>query len=503
MRKNTFILLLIAGTLLSLVGCQKGTTSEYAGQTIRFGAQTGTPTRTAYSGQGTVGDDGYLTWERIDWVDGDLLMIASDKAQGRNNGGNKYATYSVYGATKSGNESLASIDDVDGKGLIWGDDPDEAYTFWGVYPASVGNQNLANGTVTFSIDANQGNSSGDLKPDMDKAVMLAKKTGAKPNETVILDFYPAYTAFEFVLTGNENNSGPVDLTKVELISTSNLYGTVTATLAEGTRENSARKPIGASSFSTPTNAGTVLTYTFPTGTQVTPDAELTFTVFALPIDINKLQLKFYSSDQEYVATLKKKGTDGKQSDAITFDACRKHKIYGLALPDGEWHLYLEADVLEWIQEKRSIEYGKADEDGVVVSASAVEFFSGVGSNTDRIEVTLSNATSPLKAYFSVYSPTNGKWRITLKGAGASQFVLTTDKTGESSATGDGGYLEGNVDGRVIFTLTPVENATSGASVELWFTVVMVEGEGTDAVEKEYLLHSEVTRSSLPLTVKLP
>ena len=47
------------------------------------------------------------------------------------------------------------------------------------------------------------------------------------------------------------------------------------------------------------------------------------------------------------------------------------------------------------------------------------------------------------------------------------------------------------DGRIIFTLTP-NGAASGDSVELWFTVVL---NG-----KEYLLHSEVTRSNSPLTV---
>ena len=59
-----------------------------------------------------------------------------------------------------------------------------------------------------------------------------------------------------------------------------------------------------------------------------------------------------------------------------------------------------------------------------------------------------------------------------------------------------------MDGRVIFTLTPTDAAAAGDSVELWFTVVMVEGEGDAAVEKQYLLHSEVTRSNSPLTVTL-
>lgn len=496
MKRILPILLLSAGIVLSMAGCQKGTPSEYSGKTIQFGALTGAPTRTAYSGEGTM-TDGKLTWERINWVDGDKIMIASDKALGRQGGTNQYATYSLFNINKkSDTQSVANIADDEGKGLVWGDDDSEEYTFWGVYPASVGNgADLVEGKAPFSIAAEQGPDTatdGVLAPDMDQAVMLAKKTGAKPSDhPVDLQFYPAFTAFEFVLTGAAEE---VDLTKIELISTSNLCGTVTATIAEE----------GATTFSDPTSAGKVLTYVFPEGTTVTNETgkTLTFTVFALPIDVNKLQLRFYSNDTDYqVATLKKK-VDGVATDEITFAACRKHKIYGLAVPDGTWHVYLEADVLDWIEEQKSIEYGQADADGVVVSASALEKITGT-SSSGRTEWTLSSATSVLKAYYSVYSPTNGKWRITLKGDGADQFVLTTDKTGTSTATGDGNYLEGAVDGRIIFTLTPVEGAASGASVELWFTVVMTEGEGDDAVEKEYLLHSEVTRSSLPLTVKLP
>ena len=490
MRRITSILLLGAGIILSLVGCQKGTTSDNSGKTIKFGALTGAPTRTAYSGEGTTVDD-ELTWERIDWIDGDQVMIGSDKALGRQGGTNRYATYRIFGTQPDGNISKASIADDEGKGLVWGDNADEEYTFYGVYPASAGDANLADGSVTFTVATPQAPK--DNKPDMDQAVMLAMLSGAKPSDkSVDLQFYPAYTAFEFVLKAANTD---VNLTKVELVSSSNLVGTVTATLAEGTQNNSAGNPIGASTFSDPTNPGTVLAYNFPANTKVTKDTELTFTVFALPADVVKLKVKFYTNDTDYQSATLKSKADGEN---IKFDACRKHKIYGLAIPDGQWHLYLEADVLDWIEEARSIEYGQSDADGVVVSASALEKITGSDSG-GRTSWTLNTISSTLKAYYSVYSPTNGKWRITLKGSGADQFVLTTDKTGDSTATGNGNYLEGNVDGRVIFTLTPIENATSGASVELWFTVVVGTGENA----KEYLLHSEVTRSSLPLTVKLP
>lgn len=494
MRRITSILLLGAGIILSLAGCQKGTTSDNSGKTIKFGALTGAPTRTAYSGEGTTGSDGNLTWERIDWVDGDQVMIGSDKALGRQGGTNRYATYRIFGTQPNGNISTASIADDEGKGLVWGDNADEAYTFYGVYPASAGDANLADGSVTFTVATPQAPK--DNKTDMDQAVMLAMLSGAKPSEhSVDLQFYPAYTAFEFVLKAANTD---VNLTKVELVSSSNLVGTVTATLAEGTQNNSAGNPIGASTFSDPTNPGTVLAYNFPANTKVTKDTELTFTVFALPVDVVKLKVKFYTNDTDYQSATLKSKADGEN---IKFDACRKHKIYGLAIPDGQWHLYLEADVMEWEKEALSIEYGQADADGVVISASALTHITGA-TDWSRTAATLAT-TSALKAFYSVYSPTNGKWRITLKGEKAANFTITTDPTGTTGTDADGNpYIQGAVNGRVIFTLTPTSGAAAGDSVELWFTVVMVEGEGDAAVEKQYLLHSEVTRSNKPLTVTL-
>ena len=165
MRKITSILLLGAGILLSLAGCQKGTTSDNEGKLIQFGARTGAPTRTAYSGEGTIGADGELTWERIDWVSGDEILIGSDKALGRKEGTNRYANYRIYGVQSDGNISTASISDNDGKGLVWGDEP--AYTFWGIYPASAGDANIAEGEATYTIAATQ--SFKDGKADMEQA----------------------------------------------------------------------------------------------------------------------------------------------------------------------------------------------------------------------------------------------------------------------------------------------------------------------------------------------
>ena len=85
----------------------------------------------------------------------------------------------------------------------------------------------------------------------------------------------------------------------------------------------------------------------------------------------------------------------------------------------------------------------------------------------------------------------------MKGDGASKFTLASETAtteGHTSVSGADAYVEGPVDQRVFFTVTP-NGAASGDSVELYFTVVVGENE--------YSLHSEVTRSQSPLTVKMP
>ena len=79
MKRIIFIASLIGGLTL-LAGCQK----EFGrGGEIRFVASSvaGPKTRTEYSGEGDTDSNGLLTWERIDWKNGDLIRIWSDAAK--------------------------------------------------------------------------------------------------------------------------------------------------------------------------------------------------------------------------------------------------------------------------------------------------------------------------------------------------------------------------------------------------------------------------------------
>ena len=151
MKNFTNIILLSAGILLSLTGCQKGTgTNEGNGKLVRFSMSTGTSTRTAYSGEVKNGK------ERIDWAAGDKVMIWSDNATVRPegtpyfSGNNNLAVYTVGTITTSEEKSYATIEDPAGNGLQYPDE-DPGSQFWGVYPASAVTASPANNQLSFSI----------------------------------------------------------------------------------------------------------------------------------------------------------------------------------------------------------------------------------------------------------------------------------------------------------------------------------------------------------------
>ena len=227
MRNISKMFLLSAGIILSLAGCQKGTTpANLTGKAIHFSAAAGSvDTRTAFSGDGA--QDGtktdefgrmLLTKERIDWSVGDAVLIASDKATVYQ-GTTPYATYTVASVTTNADNiiSEAELDEKDGPEELFFTGAD-SYTFWGIYPAAVGvGADLLNGEASYTINgaqpANAPTATASdpvtvdgvtkklttLSADMTQAIMLAKAEN-QTAESVVMQFYPAFTAFEFFVS---------------------------------------------------------------------------------------------------------------------------------------------------------------------------------------------------------------------------------------------------------------------------------------------------------------
>lgn len=522
MKKISIYLLLAASFLLA--GCQKtGFWGSDQSNVVRFTASS-TPvgTKTAYDAYDSETNP---SWQRIAWNEGDEIRIWSTEALDRYSDSKHFATYKVSSVSNSGRNSTASIvtnaaigdpnvdhstqsDDLNG--LVWGEKG--GYHFYAIYPPTT-SANGASGVLNASIPGSQTVTVAEnvASPDMSKAFMTAaayvetKENGK--GSAVTLSFDPAFTAFEFTLKSvNEHK-----ITGVQLKSLSTALAgdyTVTYTEDEG---HSLEKTYGCPDFSA-TNS--VVSTSFD-GCTINSTTSMTVTLFALPQQLTDLVLSITYQDNSQSAPVTRTLGLSQNGKYIKFDACKKHRIYGLEMPDGTWKLYLETEVAQWKLDSHAPVYGNADADGVVINAAALEFASGVGSRQGRTLVTLKNPAEPLVAYFGLFAPTgeNCKWRITMKGEKAGHFTLTsvTADSDHQEASADGAYVEGPVFQRVYFTLTPNaegENAAQGGdSVELYFTVVVstTEGEGEAAVTttKEYSLHSEVTRDTKPLTVKMP
>ena len=205
------------------------------GDEIIFGSRAGFEnanpgTRTVYSGEKyKVGD---VEFERIDWVNDDLVEIYCPQAAGE-----KAFTYKVTrrpvnetGKDENGNvidvtdhfdEAYLSKIDENSNGLAWSSD--EEHYFYAMYPSveqikeKTENPDITvvqgikmdgstlKGVVPVSqpgIELDESTAAKVLKPNMDYAYMAAHATATKEDGAVTLNFVPIVTALEIELKTN-------------------------------------------------------------------------------------------------------------------------------------------------------------------------------------------------------------------------------------------------------------------------------------------------------------
>lgn len=520
MRFKSIVFLLAAGMALSLIGCEKEPDNRTEGaKEVRFTATDPNPeTKTVYTGEGT-GDPGNLSWERIDWVQGDPLLIWSDYAYAKNQSSTDVhsAHYLVGSPTRKDesepypNQSWSIINDYVDLGLLFDDSHTGSYKFWSIYPADAAlSPAPAGGTaatanqVQYKIEAPASDLSVDsekssdtqtvMSVDMDKAVMLAGVENAQYNGEVIFKYYPAFTAFEFTLKSAEEE---FDLTKIVLSSTSDMVGQVTASIKEGTRNNGPESNInvvGASTF-TYSDTGKQIEVSFPGGTKLTTDKELVFTVFALPQDIVGLTLEFYNDEGAF-----SKGTLKLNGDDITFGACQKHCIRGIAVKKVWDFTYLTLDIkpLDWVPVETEISSG----DGVqatqfhIVGADNLRELkdAAIDADTSMPDSQKEAAKEANKAYrqwwvfpagntvtvtYKIMMPLVGTWAV--EPYGDTDSFTVTSSTGALS-----GNLAGEDATATYITLTITSNATAQKSIYLKTTVT--SGGETYSLDSETQLY---------------
>lgn len=514
MRHSITMILLSAGIVLSLAGCQKdhSSTGRLSGKAVRFAASTrSAETRAAFSGDGTVtGTDEFerniLSWERIDWEEGDQVMIASDYATVYGDKTKRYATYTVASVTTptmNKRVSEASVEEMDpDKELFFTDE--DSYTFWGVYPAADSHSStLGGGTVNYTLASAQeadgalppitknGKTLTILQPDMDQAVLLAMAANVT-TEKVDLDFYPGFTAFEFTLNSAEN-----DIILKELVLTTpgktssdvqkSLAGDVVATLA--TEGNSTYK------FTYPSD--TKLTYTFPANTVITKKDYVSFTVYALPEDIEGLTLEFHlGANGEDIQIAKLKEKDGEGTKDITFGGRKKHCLRGIAVRGG-WdfkYLTLDIDVMDW---KKVVVENQSNGSGVQATQFSMSFDDDVEhclryvknpNDKDYRQCWVFGPNNVVTVNYKIMMPTSGTWSIEALGDTAA-FTVTVESTGEDGTPSGNTYSGSLSTGATYITITIKAANTSTTDIKtLYFNTYVSYGTSTCNLDSETQLY---------------
>lgn len=340
-RKNALLML----TLLPLAagcGVDEIFGGDPTGRPIVFTANTGysngTETRTEYSGYDELGNviTSTSAWERIDWVDGDLIRIWSGEEvdYGNIQTGGGHASDYVVASHKTGSnkrESLATLKNAGTNGLTWGSD--KPHTFFAMYPSSntegvdaskVGlDANRFKGTIPArqAVTLKSGSTTF-YKPDMNYAYMWAAQK-AEAGADVALAFKPLMTAFEFTVGSGEDETMVLNsftMTSNESPISGDFTASVNADLT---------------GFDLATaNTGKTVTVDLG-GVTVTKDKPVTFTLFALPNDIDGLTIAFNTAAGVKTLPLKKDGA------FVSFPACKKIRITNIGVSGEQWEYYID------------------------------------------------------------------------------------------------------------------------------------------------------------------
>jgi hypothetical protein len=505
------MVLLGAGIILSLAGCQKGNTpGEQTGKAVKFSATSGSiETRTAFSGEGTgTTTDEFgrkiLSHERINWIaNEDKIMIASDYATIYGDPTTKYATYTIASVRADGDKSYATLAEKNGNEELFFNEEHDKYAFWGIYPAEAGKgTDLVQAKASFELPATQApygdpvtaNSTDNTKTlttyaaDMSKAVQLAAAVNQTEGSPAELDFYPSFTAFEITLCTKDNSM----MLKKVVISRSDdkgMTGAVEAQIATG----------GNSSYTLTYNSDKAITYNFPgdNGVEISPTKYVSFTVLAVPEDIQGLNLEFHMGDGSITkATLKTKATDTAAAGPITFAGCKKHCLRGIAVPGGWKFLWLDIEVMDWVEVSTTQDN---DKNCVQASQFGVSFAGDPegtevqhnlryvkGNDKDYRQCWVFGTNNTVTVQFKIMMPSTGTFSIE-KCGDTGDFTVTAATTPASTVTTSGNTISGTLaEGATYITLTI--NSTATEVKTLYFKTTASDGTSTFNLDSETQLY---------------
>ena len=340
MKRVIYILLAV---LPLLAGCEssefKWSTGD--GTPIKFSANTyyenGVLTKTEYSGKDEnnnfVGSTSQ--YERIDWVNNDLMRIWVTDGSTSENGDYKVTGHEMDSAHNQ-IDNATVVETGDPLNWIPGSGEHKIYSLY-PSPATTGvdaKVSLSGNVITATLPSAQtvtaASGSKVYKPNMNYAYMWAA-TSATPGSDVTLGFKPLMTAFEFTVgTGEGKPSATIKSFSLTATSTAPyLTGDFTATINEA---------LTGYTVSNITGGSREISVSFGSGVEVSYASPMTFTVFALPHDLSGLTMSFTFADNT-TKSVKLGKTTGGTFSYQTFLAAKKYRITNVYLPEQETFTY--------------------------------------------------------------------------------------------------------------------------------------------------------------------
>lgn len=366
MRNKYILSAFLCAAAVSFTSCIEENLENFTpaekGDEIVFGARAGfensdPETRTVYSDKDyTVGG---VKFERIDWVDGDMIEIFSPEALN--------STMSHYKITglKSGDEAAgstgkgsdyANLERYQSSGLQWGKGKDEngTHDFYAMYPSSklfdesaesnVDQGVKMDGTVvkgivpisqtpsSFDVSTTGGTTQCIAYPDMRYAYMVAKASSTPSKNNVSLSFVPIVTAMEVELvmptsTGDDTNVNTVNIAEIK-VEGKGIAGSFASDLADWT-ETYPTCTVGDGSDQIAISMWQTASDGSRSPLKMAPGSKLRFTVFLLPgSDIESIKISFSDGSAGFMG----KTLSGTTASPVVVPKHKKTIINNLHLP---------------------------------------------------------------------------------------------------------------------------------------------------------------------------
>ncbi len=543
MKKQTSIIFgALIGAILLLSGCSKGTFNFNKGGQVSFGASSGgSATKTEY------GDDftnSGVKYQAIDWSTGDLVRITSDVAAVYNDGsGLTFSDYKVTSVTSNNGASEATVENAKPNGLAWKDGYTGTYNFWAVYPAT---SDEAGFSFTTAVGADQGKVTLPIsatpalptttdtkyvgedgkpvesaegaalsytvyKPDMTKAWMTASAADVKESDNkpqVQLHFKPAFTAFEFNISSEENQA--IEIVKIELeaLGADDYLAGSFSMVAGNPVSTAGNVTVGAN----PSKTITLNTVTGEgddaKGVMITPATEsapangATFTLFSLPKDnagIVMLKVTIKDGEGTKLARLKMTYADGgkdlensstthAKGEPVVFKAGKKYRINMLKLPNrfNFAVIDLTGKAIEWtdvpclVDNKNYPEATQFEVEGVNngrYNTDATQDGHLLGRDAKQFrQYWLLDADHPATVKFKVMSPIGYDWLVVPQGD-VDYYTITSNVNAENYTAGGLRGPINTVDGTAsttnVILYVSAKTATDTAEHSLYFKTYVI------------------------------